>query len=66
MGSPSPAINLGLELPEKRFKGDLIALHEPPEEFAIQLVSHRPLLCFTCTILERFQVIFQTHLQQLS
>src|SRR5260370_9946127 len=52
-----PPINLNLELPKKRFKGVLIALHEPVEEFAIQFVRHRPPLCFTCPILESFQVI---------
>src|SRR5712692_5097184 len=51
-----PSINLSLELPKQRFKGVLIALHEPLEEFAIQFVRHRPSLCFTCPNLERFQV----------
>jgi hypothetical protein len=37
-----PPINLSLELPKKRFKGVLIALREPFEEFAIQFVRHRP------------------------
>src|ERR1700674_1681174 len=54
-----PPINLSFELPKKRFKGVLIALHEPLEEFVVQFVGHSPPLCFTCPILERFQVIIR-------
>src|SRR5260370_12360737 len=64
--SHDPAINLGLEVSKKRFKGVLIALHEPLEEFAVQFVRHRPPLCFTCPILERFQVIVHNSNQRIT
>src|SRR5712692_1010320 len=60
-----PSINLSLELPKQRFKGVLIALHEPLEEFAIQFVRHRLPLCFTCPILERFQVFTRNQNQRV-
>src|SRR2546425_10463347 len=34
------------------------SLHKPLEEFAIQIVHHGPLLCFTRPTVERFQLIY--------
>src|SRR6266852_4616088 len=52
-----PLKNLDLELPEERFERVLIALYEPPEEFAVQFVRHRLLPCLTCPLVQRFQLI---------
>jgi hypothetical protein len=40
----NPAIHFSLELFEKRFERVQVALHEQPEEVAIQLVRHGRLL----------------------
>ena len=52
-----PVKNLDLELPEERFERVLVALYEPPEEFAVQLVRHRLLPCLTRPVVERFHLI---------
>lgn len=43
-----PVKNLNLELPERRFECVLVALNEPPEEFAIELVRPRLPPCHYC------------------
>src|SRR5713226_1433082 len=55
----NPVKNLDLELPEERFERVLVALYEPPQEFAVQFVRHRLLPCLTRPLVQRFHLTFQ-------